>query len=216
VRRASLDLPGGAMDASSALGLFAAAYAAVLAAELVGDKVVFAVGAFGTRYDARTVLLGLVPAFAVKSLAAVLLGGLLATLPGGVLRAITVAGFVATAVVLWRRTAPDGGGATPSTLSSGTPARGRPSGKGALVIFGALASTEWGDVGQFTTAAIAARSHAPALVWLAATLALTTKGLVALAVGAQLRRHVSPTALRYGAVLLCLTLGVLTVTITER
>ena len=203
------------MDASSALGLFAAAYAAVLAAELVGDKVVFAVGALGTRYDVRTVLLGLVPAFAVKSLAAVLLGGLLATLPGGVLRAITVAGFAATAVALWRRTAPDGVGGG-ATRSSETPARGRPSGRGALVTFGAIASTEWGDVGQFTTAAIAARSHAPALVWLAATLALTTKGLVALAVGAQLRRHVSPTALRYGAVLLCLTLGVLSVTITER
>ena len=78
-----------------------------------------------------------------------------------------------------------------------------------LISFAAIFFSEWGDVGQLAAATLAARYHAPFIVWSGATLALMTKGLLALTLGAGLSRRLPQNVLRYGALSLCLTMGVL-------
>jgi len=85
--------------------------------------------------------------------------------------------------------------------------------KAAMVSFGAILFSEWGDVGQVTTAALAARFGSPVVVWLGAVAAMITKGGLAASFGAGARRwiqtRVPPQAVRYGSVGLLLVLGIL-------
>lgn len=85
----------------------------------------------------------------------------------------------------------------------------RPGAQGTLLSFCAIFSTEWGDIGQLITAALAIRYHAYFLVWLGATLALVTKGVLAMTVGMTLRRCVPAQLLRYGAISVCLLMGLI-------
>ena len=77
------------------------------------------------------------------------------------------------------------------------------------VSFAAIFFTEWADVGQIAAAALAARYQQPLLVWLGATTALVTKGVLAITLGVELRKRVPPQYVRFGAVTLCLALGIL-------
>jgi putative Ca2+/H+ antiporter (TMEM165/GDT1 family) len=77
------------------------------------------------------------------------------------------------------------------------------------VAFSAVFFTEWADVGQITTATLVARYHAPAPVFLGATLALATKGAAAITLGPGLRRWVPSRQVRRGGIAICLVLGVL-------
>src|SRR5215204_1727254 len=85
--------------------LFVMAYVTVLLAELVGDKLVYAVGALAARYGPRVVLGGILPALALKSLVAVLLGDALARLPRGLVAAASAGAFFVAAVAVWREPA---------------------------------------------------------------------------------------------------------------
>ena len=62
---------------------------------------------------------------------------------------------------------------------------------------------------QIAAATLAAHYHAPIIVWLGATLALMTKGVLALTLGASLCRRLPQNILRYGALSLCLMMGIL-------
>ena len=179
--------------------LFAAAYLTILTAELVGDKTLYSVSALASRYSPAAILAGLAPAFMAKMLAAVLLGGAIANLPGGLVRAITALVLIMTGLVIFFRS-PE-----PSASGSDVP-RSRYGGTGAA--FTAVFFTEWGDPGQIAAATLAARYEAPAAIWAAATLAMLTKGVLALTLGVGLRRFLPPRALRYGSALLCVALGV--------
>jgi len=70
--------------------------------------------------------------------------------------------------------------------------------------------TEWADLGQLTTAALAVKSHAPLAVWCGATLALSTKGLFAVTLGTGLTRYVSERVMRLVGASVCLLIGVIT------
>jgi putative Ca2+/H+ antiporter (TMEM165/GDT1 family) len=181
------------------LALFAAAYLTILTAELVGDKTLYSVSALASRYSPAAILAGLAPAFMAKMLAAVLLGGVIASLPGGLVRGITAVALVATGLVIFFRS-PE-----PSASAADAPSS-RLGGAGAA--FAAVFFTEWGDPGQIAAATLAARYQAPAAIWAAATLAMLTKGVLALTLGLGLRRFLPPRALRYGSALLCVALGV--------
>ncbi|HET7374135.1 MAG TPA: TMEM165/GDT1 family protein [Gemmatimonadaceae bacterium] len=182
------------------LTIFVAAYVTVLLTELAGDKAIYTISALATRYGGVPVLSGIIPAFAVKMLGAVLLGRVIAELPARVVAAISAATLLGTAALLWFRdpSAVDAREQTPSG-----------SARGATVSFGALMLSEWSDAGQIAAAALTARYGAPGVVWAAGTLALATKGAIAVALGLGLRRYVSRTTLRYGAVTLCAVMGVL-------
>jgi putative Ca2+/H+ antiporter (TMEM165/GDT1 family) len=75
--------------------------------------------------------------------------------------------------------------------------------------------SEWADLGQVTTATMAARFGSPLAVWSGAVCAMATKGILAAWLGAGVRRwlhgRLSPRAVRYGSVLLLLLLGGLSV-----
>jgi putative Ca2+/H+ antiporter (TMEM165/GDT1 family) len=104
-----------------------------------------------------------------------------------------------TALVIWFRKKDEGGnlGERDNYFS-----------KAALITFAAIFFSEWGDVGQITAATLTARYQLPLLVWLGATLALITKGLLALTLGRSLRRRIPQHWLRPVSVSLCLIMGV--------
>jgi putative Ca2+/H+ antiporter (TMEM165/GDT1 family) len=185
------------------VALFAMAYAAVLSAELLGDKTAFALGTLAARYGAARVLLGAIPALAFKMGVGVWFGRAIAGLPGLFLVAISVATFAMMAVSFGLRTSP-------------SPAE-KPSARGwhpALIAGGGLLLSEWADPGQITAGLLAAQTHRPGLVWLAATSALITKALAAVQVGHRLRRWVSTRTMRttgmmiYGVMAVLTALGV--------
>jgi Ca2+/H+ antiporter, TMEM165/GDT1 family len=134
-----------------------------------------------------------------KMSVAILLASVLRQLPPAVAAGISAATFFGMAVVLWHRRPSD---------RSGEEEKTRPWPQVTLLSFSAIFFTEWGDVGQITTAALAIRYHAFFMVWLGATLALITKGILAMTVGMTLRRYLPAQLLRYGAISLCLLMGV--------
>jgi putative Ca2+/H+ antiporter (TMEM165/GDT1 family) len=173
-----------------------AAFAAVLAVELLGDRSLVAISALAGRYPPARIFAGVAAAFAVKMLAAVAVGRALGALPQTLLTAVSVATFVATAVVLWLRREEDE-----------RPLAGDGRG-GVVAAFLSVFCSEWADAGQLTAAALVTRYGMPLAVWSGGTLALMTKGLIALAAGAALRRRLSPGAMRRVGVALCLAMGV--------
>jgi putative Ca2+/H+ antiporter (TMEM165/GDT1 family) len=84
-----------------------------------------------------------------------------------------------------------------------------------MISFAAIFFSEWGDVGQVTAAAMAAKYHAALIVWPGAVAAMVTKGSLAAFLGSGIRRwiqdRVSPGVVRYVGVSLLLFLGVLSV-----
>ena len=87
--------------------------------------------------------------------------------------------------------------------------------KRALMSFALVLFSEWGDLGQATTATMAARSGLPVTVWLGAVCAMTTKGVLGAWLGVGIRRwlrdRLSPQTVRYCSVTLLLLMGGLSV-----
>lgn len=175
----------------------ATTYAAVLLAELGGDRSLAAIGSLAARLRALPVLLGAIVAFMGKSLAAVLLGSAVARLAGGTIALISAASFLGSAALLWWRRAED---VTPVPAATGWAST-------LPLAFSSVFFTEWADVGQLTTAALAGRYHAPAAVWAGASLALATKGAFAVTVGAGLARVVPRGSLRAIGIGVCLLMA---------
>lgn len=185
--------------------LFVMAYMAVLVAELVGDRLIYSVGALAGRYGPRAVMCGLLPALALKSLAAVLLGHAVARLPHTLVAASSAAAFFVAAVAIWRESATVPATAGSSWAPSVAPVVAR---RGMLAAFTTVFFAEWADPGQLAAAALTARYGSPALIWLAAVSAMATKACLALTLGVALRRYVPLGALRVGAVALNVALGI--------
>jgi len=176
-----------------------AAYGTVLFAELLGDKSLFTIGTLATRFHSVPVLCGITAAFMSKVLAAVLLGRAIAQLPAAPVAALSAAAFFATAAAIWFKK---------PRQSPGPP--DHPHWSWAVAVsFAAIFFSEWADAGQITTATLAARYQAPVAVWLGASSALATKGLLAVTLGIKLKRFIPRIYLRAGAVGMCLVLGVL-------
>lgn len=172
----------------------------VFLAELIGDKAIYTISAMATRYRYLPIFCGIVVAFMLKMLVAVLLGKTIAQLPAALVSGVSSATFFVMAVVIWFKRPHD---------RSDESKQSRQWSRTALGAFAAIFFSEWGDTGQITAATLAARYQAPLLVWLAATLALATKGTLAITLGIELQKRVPETALRYGTVCLCIIFGVL-------
>jgi putative Ca2+/H+ antiporter (TMEM165/GDT1 family) len=182
----------------TAAHLFWVAYSMILVAELVGDKLLYGIAALTARFHTAPVIGGMTLAFGCKMFVAVAIGHVLQNISGRVLTAMTVVAFATTAVTIWRHE------------PLGTPRRGaaaanpQPPGRSnrhaALVTFGSLFFSEWGDYGQLTAAALVATSGSSTVVWLSGTSALLTKGLIAVLCGVSVRRWVPAQAVRYAAV----------------
>jgi len=176
------------------------AFWTVLLAELVGDKSLYAVASLSLRFRSVAVFAGIVAAFAAKALAAVLLAQVLIQLHTRWTDVLSALAFFVSAFFVWVRE-PD------------QPAGGLTSERGwlrpVLISFVSLFLTEWGDPGQIALAALTMKTHAPFAVWMGGTLAMATKGALAITLGLALRDRLPMRALRTIASVSCCVLGCL-------
>lgn len=174
-------------------------YSAVLAGELIGDRSIFTVASLTLRFRPSATICGVLAAFMGKMTVAVLLGHLLARMPARWTNGFSAATLLIAAVYVWI--------SKPETSpQADLPVRWR---SAVLVAFSAIFFSEWGDPGQIAAAALAASSNAPLLVWVGGTLALFTKGALAMTLGVSLRRYVPDRLARVISSLCCLALGLL-------
>lgn len=182
--------------------VFFAIYGAILLSELVGDRSFFMTGSLTVRFSALSVFCGLVAAFAVKMFVAVLLGRIIAELPKNLVTLTSSITFFITAMIIWFK----------KKDSSSTAAEDETHfSKGSLITFLAILFSEWADPGQIMAATLTARYRLPVVVWLAGTLALVTKGVLALALGRGLRKRIPMHWLRPVSAIVCLALVVLSI-----
>ncbi len=177
-----------------------AAYWTVLIAELVGDKAIYTVTSLSLRFPAGIVFGAITAAFAGKMFAAVLLGKVLLQLHSRWTDILSAAAFFFSALFIWFK--------EPERIPAAPPARNDWP-QAAMVCFASLFFTEWGDPGQIAAAALTAQSQSLWAAWLGGTLALMTKGGLAMAVGLKLRDRLPQRMLRTLASASCCVLGIL-------
>jgi len=184
--------------------IFFATYGAVFIAEIVGDKLLYTTGVLAARYRTAPIMIGMAAAFTAKMGVAVLIGEAISKLPRFLVAAVTAVSFVGVAIALWRK--------NDEYRHERDQHKAH---RAAMISFAAIFFSEWGDVGQVTAAAMAAKYHVALVVWLGAVSAMITKGSLAAFLGAGIRRwihdRVSPKIVRYVGVGLLLLLGVLSV-----
>jgi putative Ca2+/H+ antiporter (TMEM165/GDT1 family) len=180
--------------------LLVVTYWTVFISELVGDKSIYTVSSLALRFRPPVVFLGLAFAFASKMLAAVLLGSFIVQLNSRWTDWVSAGAFFVSAMVIWFE--------EPETRAS-QPAANVSWSRAAMVCFSSLFFTEWGDPGQISAAALTLKSHAIFAVWLGGTLAMITKGLLAMVLGVKLRDRLPQRALRTLASASCCILGIL-------
>jgi putative Ca2+/H+ antiporter (TMEM165/GDT1 family) len=175
-------------------------YWTVFISELVGDKSIYTVSSLALRFRPPVVFVGLAFAFASKMLAAVLLGSFVVQLNSRWTDWVSACAFFASAMVIWFEE-PEAPASQPAANASWS--------RAAMVCFGSLFFTEWGDPGQISAAALTLKSHAIFAVWLGGTLAMITKGVLAMVLGVKLRDRLPQRTLRTLASASCCILGVL-------
>jgi putative Ca2+/H+ antiporter (TMEM165/GDT1 family) len=180
--------------------LLVVTYWTVFISELVGDKSIYTVSSLALRFRPLAVFAGLAFAFASKMLAAVLLGSFVVQLNSRWTDWVSAIAFFVSAMVIWFEE-PE----TPASQPEGNVGWSR----AATVCFSSLFFTEWGDPGQISAAALTLKSHAIVAVWLGGTLAMITKGLLAMVLGVKLRERLPQRTLRTLASASCCLLGVL-------
>jgi Ca2+/H+ antiporter, TMEM165/GDT1 family len=196
------------------IAVFFATYAAVFLAEIAGDKLLYTTGVLSSRYRPLPIMVGVTIAFMAKMAVAVAVGEEIAHLPKYLVAAVTSLSFIGVAYTVWRK----------PMVAKAKKKEEHTAGRAALVSFVAIFFSEWGDVGQITAAAMAARYPTPAagatipwpvIVWAGAVLAMVTKGALAASIGAGARKWIektfSPKVIRYGGVGLLALLGVMSV-----
>jgi putative Ca2+/H+ antiporter (TMEM165/GDT1 family) len=128
------------------LAIFLSTYGAVFLAEIVGDKLLYTSGVLATRYRWGAVITGMAFAFMAKMSVAVAVGELIGNLlPVWLVAVLTAFSFVGVAIAMWRK--PDV--RTPKEKDTRIL-------KGALVAFGTIFFSEWGDKGMVTAGTWAA------------------------------------------------------------
>jgi putative Ca2+/H+ antiporter (TMEM165/GDT1 family) len=184
--------------------IFLATFGAVFIAEIVGDKLLYTTSVLAARYRTAPIMIGMAAAFMAKMGVAVLIGEAISRLPRLLVAAFTAASFVGVAIALWRK--------DDEYRHERDQHKAH---RAAMISFAAILFSEWGDVGQVTAAAMAAKYHLALIVWLGAVAAMITKGSLAAFLGAGIRRwihdRVPPKIVRYLAVSLLLVLGFLSV-----
>src|SRR5437660_10242471 len=128
--------------------IFFATFGAVFIAEIVGDKLLYTTGVLAARYRTAPIMIGMAAAFMAKMGVAVLVGEAISRLPRLLVAGITAASFVGVALTLWRK--------DDEYRHERDKQKAH---RAAMVSFAAIFFSEWGDVGQVTAAAMAAKYH---------------------------------------------------------
>lgn len=182
------------------LALLLLSFVTVFTGELLGDKLLYTISALASRFRFVPILLGVGLAFMAKMMAAIVLGGFVANLPGRVVAVLSSVTFFTMALALSFKACP---GADQPARESASVFRA------SLISFSLVFFSEWGDIGQITAATLVARYHAPLVIWMGGTLAMISKAILAVTVGAVLRNRLPREVLRYCGVFLLFSLGVL-------
>ena len=177
-------------------------YWTVLIAELVSDKSIYTVASLSLRFRIGVVLGGTAAAFGAKMLFAVLFGQVLIQIPARFAASLSALIFFLAALLIWVKKPV--AVAEPSTASLAWS-------RATIVPFASLFLTEWGDPGQVSAAALVAQFHLALPVWLGGTLALITKGALAMMFALKLRDRIPETVLRGVATFSCCILGFLAI-----
>ncbi len=172
----------------------------VLVAELVGDKTTYIVASLSMRFRAGIVFTAIVSAFALKMLVVVSLAKAIVQLHSQWTDILSAVAFFASALFIWFK--------EPEPVPADRP---ESAGwwKAAVVCFGSLFLTEWGDPGQIAAGALTVKSHSLLAVWFGGTLAMATKGGLAMTAGIQLRDRLPQAKLRALASASCCALGII-------
>jgi len=176
------------------------AYWTVLVAELVGDRSIYTVSALSIRFRPAIVLSTMAMAFAGKMLAVVLLGKAIMRFDSRWTDILSACAFLISALLIWF----DEPNEVLSPQSTQTPWL-----RAVATCFGSLFFAEWGDTGQIAAAALTVKTGALFGVWLGGTLAMTTKGALAMVVGRKLGERLPQRMIRTIACLSCGVLGII-------
>lgn len=175
---------------------FVSAYGAVFLLELP-DKTTAITLVLSSRFRDRPVLAGAAAAFALQSVIAVALGSAITLLPERVVAGAIAILFALGAFLLLRESLESD---TDEADGAGTPGRTAVTfARAALVSFGTLFLTEWGDASQVTAIGVAARYANPVAVGIGTFLALMSVTVLALLVGRKLRARVPAHFIQRGA-----------------
>jgi putative Ca2+/H+ antiporter (TMEM165/GDT1 family) len=180
--------------------LLLATYATILVCECLGDKSLYTITSLTMRFETLYVFCGFTIAFMIKMGIAVLVGQAITELPPNLLTITSTVTFFITAFVIWRRQNDD---------RETTAKHSRNFSRATLTAFAAILFSEWGDVGQIMAATLTVKYRLPLLVWLGATLALISKGLLALVIGRSLRNRIPVSVLRPVCASLCAIMGII-------
>ena len=182
------------------LYVFLVSYWTVLVAELIGDRSIYTVASLSLRFRARIMVVGMFLAFGAKMFVAVLAGQALVQIPAHWTAVLSMLIFFTSAVLIWSK--------KPSPIPDPDAPNLKWS-RALLVPFAALFLTEWCDPGQISAVALTTQSHLPIAVWLGGTLAMMTKGGLAMTLGLKLRDRIPERRLRALATASCCVLGVI-------
>ena len=178
--------------------VFLVSFWTVLVVEMIGDKTIYTVASLSLRFRARVMFLGMFLAFGGKMFVAVLAGRALIKIPPHWTAVLSTLIFFTSAILIWLKKpkpAPDSG------------SRELKWSRAMLVPFAALFLNEWCDPGQISAVALTAQFHVPLAIWLGGTLAMMTKGGLAMTLGLKLRDRIPETGLRTLATASCCVLG---------
>ena len=174
---------------------------AVLIAELVGDRSIYALASLALRFRWTVVFLAFILANAIKMAVAVVLAQAITQFQSRWTYLISALAFFVSAVLIWEDEAHEISAADGQTGWS----------KGLLVSFAAFFFSEWADPGQIAAAALVLKSHMPVATWLGATFGLTLKGAAAIFLGLRIRHRLPLRTLRIVASGSCCVLGILAI-----
>jgi putative Ca2+/H+ antiporter (TMEM165/GDT1 family) len=172
---------------------------AVLIAELVGDRSMYALASLALRFRWAVVFVAFTVANAAKMAIAVLLAHAIAQFQSRWTYLVSAIAFFISAILIWED----------ESLEIDKPSERATWAKGLLVSFGAFFLTEWGDPGQIAAAALVLKFHMSIATWIGATLGLMLKGAVAIVLGLQIRHRLPLRALRILSSASCCFLGIL-------
>jgi putative Ca2+/H+ antiporter (TMEM165/GDT1 family) len=179
--------------------LFAYVFGITFVAELP-DKTAFASLVMATKNHPGAIFVGAALAFAVHAFLSVALGSVLGLLPEKPIAIGSGVLFIILSLLMWLRKDHHDEG------ESLEKAQGRflkTTGVAFVVIFLA----EFGDLTQFSTAALAAKHHHPVLVFAASTLGLWTVTALAIAIGNRAGKVLHPVLLKRIAAAAFLMIG---------
>ncbi len=171
------------------------------------DKTFVATMMLTTRYRSVPVYLGVICAFFLQCLVAVLAGKLVSLLPENVVQWFVAAMFAVFAVMLFRnarkaRALEADESTAPVARKNGF----RAFGASFLVLFAA----EWGDLSQLLTAGLVAKGNNPVAVFLGSWLGLCLVSGAAVLIGRTLIKRVRPSIITYVASALCAVFAIIT------